>query len=192
MRLSSIGGATVASVEPEGPQRFRYERTRPQMHPTSRTPTIRFDGTMMSHGRSRRSWEPFSRIQPIGEQPHSPNSLPVSDGSGYRHDEGIFMPARDPQHLSPNHRDTLLQIFQHPTSHNIDWRAVLSLLEAVGEVEERKGGTVQVTLGDESELLVPPKHKDVDVEQVVDLRRMLTSAGYADVVKGMEDKGKEV
>jgi hypothetical protein len=102
------------------------------------------------------------------------------------------MPARDPQHLSPNHRDTLLQIFQHPTSHNIDWRAVLSLLEAVGEVEERKGGTVQVTLGDESELLVPPKHKDVDVEQVVDLRRMLTSAGYADVVKGMEDKGKEV
>lgn len=102
------------------------------------------------------------------------------------------MSARDPQHLSPNHRDTLLQIFQHPTSHNIDWRAVLSLLEAVGEVEERKGGTVQVTLGDESELLVPPKHKDVDVEQVVDLRRMLTSAGYADVVKGMEDKGKEV
>lgn len=102
------------------------------------------------------------------------------------------MPALDPHHLSANHRDTLLQLFQHPTSHNIEWRAVLSLLEAVGEIEERKEGSVQVTLGDESELFVPPRHKDVEVEQVVDLRRMLTNAGYAGLVKDMEDKGKEV
>jgi hypothetical protein len=97
----------------------------------------------------------------------------------------------EPKHLSPNHRDTLLQVFQHPTSHNIEWRGVLSLLEAVGEVEERKDGNVQVTLGDESELFIRPKHKDIDVEQVVDLRRMLTNAGYAEIVKKMEDQGKE-
>jgi hypothetical protein len=103
------------------------------------------------------------------------------------------MPANEePKHLSPNHRDTLLQVFQHPTSHNIDWRAVLSLLEFVGEVEEGKDGNVHVTLGGESELFVRPKHKDIGVEQVVDLRRMLTKAGYAGTVKEMEDQGKEV
>lgn len=102
------------------------------------------------------------------------------------------MPAQvEPHHLSPNHRDTLRQIFQHPTSHNIEWRAVLSLLEAVGEVEERKEGKVSVALGDEIEVFVRPNHKDIDVEQVVDLRRMLTNAGYAEIVEVMEDHGKE-
>src|SRR5271165_3042799 len=110
----------------------------------------------------------------------------------YRHDERGPMPAHDePQHLSPNHRDTLLQLFQHPASHNVEWRAVVSLLAAVGDVEERKDGKVQVTLGDESQMFVRPKHKDIDVEQVVDLRRMLTGAGYESVVKEMQDKGKE-
>jgi hypothetical protein len=106
--------------------------------------------------------------------------------------KGGHMPADvEPHHLSPNHRDTLLQIFQHPTGHNIEWHAVLSLLEAVGEVEDRKDGKVKVTLGGESEVLVRPKHKDVDVSLVVDLRRMLASAGYADAVKEMEERGKE-
>ncbi len=98
----------------------------------------------------------------------------------------------EPHHLSPNHRDTLLQIFQHPTSHNIEWRAVLSLLEAVGEVEERKDGKVSVALGDEVEVFVRSKHKDIGVQQVVDLRRMLTNAGYAEIVKEMEAQGKDV
>jgi hypothetical protein len=31
------------------------------------------------------------------------------------------------EHLDHRHRDTLHQIFQHPTSHNIEWHAVLSL-----------------------------------------------------------------
>jgi hypothetical protein len=36
-----------------------------------------------------------------------------------------------------------------------------------------------------------PKHKDVDVQQVLDLRRMLTAAGYAPVAQELQDKGKE-
>jgi hypothetical protein len=32
-----------------------------------------------------------------------------------------------PAHLSNHQRNTLRQIFQHPASHNIEWRAVLSL-----------------------------------------------------------------
>ena len=97
-----------------------------------------------------------------------------------------------PEHLNNRHRDTLLQIFQHPTSHNIEWHAVLSMLDAVGSVEQHHDGKYTVTVGSETEVLTPPKHKDIDVQQVVDLRRMLTSAGYRSVVDELERKGKEV
>ncbi len=82
------------------------------------------------------------------------------------------------EHLDSRHRDTLRQIFEHPSSHNIEWRAVLSLLEAVGTVTERHDGKVAVTVGSEQEFLEPPAGKDVDVQLVVDVRRMLASAGY--------------
>jgi hypothetical protein len=83
-----------------------------------------------------------------------------------------------PEELDGRHRDTLRQIFEHPTSHNIEWHAVTSLLEAVGTVTVRHDGKLAVKLGDDLEFLDPPKHKDVDEQLVVDLRRMLTSAGY--------------
>lgn len=97
-----------------------------------------------------------------------------------------------PEHLNNRHRDTLLQIFQHPTSHNIEWHSVLSLLEAVGSVEQHGDGKYKVTVGTETEVVTAPKHKDIDVQQVVDVRRMLTSAGYRAVVDELEAKGKEV
>jgi hypothetical protein len=50
----------------------------------------------------------------------------------------------------------LRQIFQHPAGHNIEWRAVLSLLEAVGSAEEQHGGKVAVTIGSETEYFDPP------------------------------------
>jgi hypothetical protein len=82
------------------------------------------------------------------------------------------------EHLDSRHRDTLRQIMEHPTSHNIEWRAVVSLLEAVGEVTLRHDGKVAVKIGSELEFLVPPVGKDVDDQMVIDLRRMLTNAGY--------------
>jgi hypothetical protein len=96
-----------------------------------------------------------------------------------------------PGHLNSHHRDTLLQIFQHPTSHNIEWPNVLSLLGAVGSVEHHHDGKYTIAIGTETEVLTPPKHKDIDIQQVVDLRRMLTSAGYQAVVDELEAKGKE-
>jgi hypothetical protein len=98
----------------------------------------------------------------------------------------------EPAHLSGNHRDTLLQIFQHPTSHNVEWRAVLSLLEAVGEVEERHDGKVKVQVGAETEIFTRPRNKDIDVQTVVDLRRMFADSGYGELVAQLEAKGKEV
>lgn len=100
------------------------------------------------------------------------------------------MSTSEPGHLNNHHRDTLLKLFQHPASHNIEWHAVLSLLEAVGSVEERHDGKYRVQVGTETEVITRPKHKDIDVQQVVDLRRMLTSAGYSAVVEeGGDDAG---
>ena len=96
-----------------------------------------------------------------------------------------------PEHLSGHHRDTLLQIFQHPTSHNVEWHDVISLLETVGSIEERHDDMFVFRIGEEREVLRRPKGKDMDTQQLVDLRRMLTSAGYDTVVADLEAKGKE-
>jgi len=96
----------------------------------------------------------------------------------------------DPPHLSSHHRDTLLQIFQHPTSHNIEWHDVLSLLEATGTVEQKHDGKYQVQLGDGIEVITKPKHKDIDVQQVVDLRRIFTAAGTTPSSRTWKRKAK--
>jgi mannose/cellobiose epimerase-like protein (N-acyl-D-glucosamine 2-epimerase family) len=49
-----------------------------------------------------------------------------------------------PAHLSNHQRSTLRQLFQHPAGHNIEWRAVLSLLQAVGSADEQHSGKVAV------------------------------------------------
>jgi hypothetical protein len=82
------------------------------------------------------------------------------------------------EHLDSRHRDTVRQIFEHPASHNIEWRAVMSLLEAVGTVDVRHDGKIAVKLGSELEFLDPPAGKDIDDQMVIDLRRMLTDGGY--------------
>jgi len=84
----------------------------------------------------------------------------------------------EPEHLNNRHRDTLSQIFQHPVSHNIEWHAVMSLLEVVGTVTVRHDGKVAVKVGAEQEFLDPPVGKDIGTQMVVDLRRMLGNAGY--------------
>jgi hypothetical protein len=96
-----------------------------------------------------------------------------------------------PVHLSNHERNTLRQIFQHPAGHNIEWRAVLSLLEAVGSAEEQPGGKVAVTIGSETEYFDPPPHKDIDTQAVVNLRRMLTKAGYRAAAADAGANGRE-
>ena len=82
-------------------------------------------------------------------------------------------------HLDGAHRETVRELFDHPTSGNIEWRRVESLLEAAGTVSRHHNGRLSVTLGPETEVFTPPKSKDVDVQMVVDLRRMLRGAGFA-------------
>jgi hypothetical protein len=81
--------------------------------------------------------------------------------------------------LDAEHRNTVEQIFVRPSSSNLEWRRVRSLLNAVATVTEEHNGKLRVTLGGETEVLDPPHGKDVDTQMLVDLRRMLRRAGIA-------------
>jgi hypothetical protein len=52
--------------------------------------------------------------------------------------------------LNHHHRVTLEKIFSHPLSGNVEWRQVLSLLEAVGTTTQEPNGKVKVELGGET------------------------------------------
>ena len=126
-------------------------------------------------------------------------SFGVSRQSGSRYievfttDERIPMSSTSgPGHLSGHHRDTLLQIFQQDTNHNVAWHDVMSLLEAVGSIEEQHDDMFLFRIGQETEVLRRPSDKDIDGQQLVDLRRILTSAGYDTMAADLEDRGKEV
>jgi hypothetical protein len=82
-------------------------------------------------------------------------------------------------HLDAEHQNTVEQIFARPSSGNVEWRRVRSLLEAVASDVEEHDGDLRVTLGGETETLRQPHGKDVDEQMLVDLRRMLTRAGLA-------------
>jgi hypothetical protein len=84
----------------------------------------------------------------------------------------------EPEHLNDHHRDTLREIFQHPTSHNIEWRAARSLLNAVGSVTEQHDGKLAIRVGSQTEFFHPAGKKDLDVQTVVDLRHLLGTAGF--------------
>ena len=84
-----------------------------------------------------------------------------------------------PTHLNGHQRDTLAQVFRHPTSHNIEWHDIMSLLHAVGVVRETHKGHIEITIGEIVEVLEPDRHKEIDAEQLAILRRLLRRAGYA-------------
>jgi hypothetical protein len=83
----------------------------------------------------------------------------------------------DSIHLNNHHRETLKKIFSHPTNHNIEWVKAESLLASVGTVHGEHNGHVKITVGERNETLHRPRHKDIDPEMVVLLRKMLTEAG---------------
>ena len=87
-----------------------------------------------------------------------------------------------PTALGSHHRETLRRLLGHPASGNIEWREVKSLLEAVATVSKEREGALKVTLGGETRLLHRPRGKDIDAQAIVDLRRMLTRAGYSEPV----------
>lgn len=77
--------------------------------------------------------------------------------------------------LDSHHRDTVEKIFGHPVSHNIEWHDVVSLLEGLDAVTIGHDGRLRVSLGSETEVF-DRRGRDLDEQQVLDLRRMLRGA----------------
>ena len=88
-------------------------------------------------------------------------------------DVDTFLAATD---LNSDHRDVVKRLFAVPSSENIEWRQVRSLLEALGAVTAEHNGKLKVELGGQVEVLTPPRGKDIDRQMIVDLRRMLSRA----------------
>ena len=81
--------------------------------------------------------------------------------------------------LSSRHRETLTRLLSHPASGNVEWREVKALLESVGAASEERNGALKVTLGGETRVLPRPHGKDIGAQMIVNLRRMLTRAGFS-------------
>ncbi len=82
--------------------------------------------------------------------------------------------------VSHKHTHTLQQIFQHPPSHNLEWHNVVALVKDSGTVHEGDNGSLTFTLNGITGVFRPTHDKkDVsDVQQVLDLRHFLESAGF--------------
>src|ERR1700722_17000524 len=76
--------------------------------------------------------------------------------------------------LKGSHLRTYNAIFQHPLSHNLDWREVHSLFEHIASVEDQPNGNMKVTRNGQTLVLHRPSTKDVaESDEVMTLRHFL-------------------
>lgn len=87
------------------------------------------------------------------------------------------MPVSTEIKLDHHNRQTAERLFRHPTSHNIQWHDVASLLAQLGETRETSHGSLEVKIGDDVDFLQGPRHREVSEDHVVALRRILKRIG---------------
>jgi len=73
----------------------------------------------------------------------------------------------------------LEKVFARPSSGNVEWRELLSLLDAAGTTTHEPNGKLKVALGPRSAVFQAPHGKTVDQQTLVDVRRLLTDAGFS-------------
>jgi len=82
--------------------------------------------------------------------------------------------------LSTSHQRTFDRIFQHPISHNLEWRDVLALLGEMGEVEKEHNGSHKVTRNGHTLVLHSTSAKDVsEMDEIMSLRHFLEKSETA-------------
>ena len=79
-----------------------------------------------------------------------------------------------PSNLKGSHLRTYNTIFQHPISHNLNWREVRSMFKHLGEVTEESNGNLKITRNGQTLVLHRPNTKDVaNADEVMSLRHFL-------------------
>jgi hypothetical protein len=76
-----------------------------------------------------------------------------------------------------DHQRTLGQIFEHPTSHNIEWRDVIRMLDTFGTTAEAGHDGLRVTVNQKTVVFHHTYHKTLNDEQVQQMRHFLRDAG---------------
>ena len=84
--------------------------------------------------------------------------------------------------LSGPHQRTYHQIFGHPMPHNLQWREVWAMLNAMTDATavEETNGTMKVTRNGQTLLLHRPRNKDLtDKKELMQIRHFLERSGAA-------------
>ena len=79
--------------------------------------------------------------------------------------------------LTGHHLVTAEKILNHPASHNVEWHDAAALIAEIGSITEASNGRFTVTIGEETQVFDRPRGKDLDTQQIVDLRKMLKAVG---------------
>jgi hypothetical protein len=76
--------------------------------------------------------------------------------------------------LTGSHLRTYNTIFQHPISHNLEWRQVRSLFEHIAQVVEQPNGNLKIIRNGESLVLHSPRTKDVaEMAELMEIRHFI-------------------
>ncbi|MEO8909165.1 MAG: type II toxin-antitoxin system HicA family toxin [Gemmatimonadaceae bacterium] len=87
--------------------------------------------------------------------------------------------------MNKRHRRTLEAIFTKPVPRDIRWREIESLIKTLGDVEEREGSRVALTVnGVRAVFHRPHPRPDTDRNAVRDLRDFLEEGGRQTLTKG--------
>ncbi len=74
---------------------------------------------------------------------------------------------------------TLETLFRHPVAHNLDWSDVVALFTRIGTIEAGSHDSSTFGVGGERHHIAKPHGKDLTVDDVMALRRILTRAGWS-------------
>ena len=79
--------------------------------------------------------------------------------------------------LNHHHARVLREIFAHPLAHNLEWPDVVGLINSLGSAEPRHDGKYEFQIGSVNAVFTKPRHKDIEVDDLLELRRFLKDAG---------------
>ena len=82
--------------------------------------------------------------------------------------------------MDHHNRTTAERIYRHPTSHNIQWHDVKTLLESLGECRENKHDSFEVKAGDIIGFIHGPLTRELTIDQVVQTRHLLRYLGVTE------------
>jgi hypothetical protein len=81
--------------------------------------------------------------------------------------------------LSGAQHRTLEAIFRHPSAHNLEWRDLVALISAIGDVHEKANSDFTFAVAGHHHTLRKPHSKDLTGSEVIEIRHFLKLAGVA-------------